>query len=362
MRVTLREIAKVADLSVSTTSRALNGHPAISLDTTSRIQNIAAKLHYKAVKSHKRMNRANPLFGRNIAVLTLGMHRTLSALPAVASAIHGVEDALTQAGASVQLAHVPDLQQMPLGLPIGRLDGVMLVGAMQGTLVADSHAPILTELRKLPTVWILGRPAGCWGDAVVANDYVVGAMAAEHLAQKGHQLLAFINPKPDHLFFMRREDGIISAARRLGIEVQSYCESPPGGWSLPLKPPLAVETVQKLVDRVLASIPQPTAIFAAADSIAAQVYRALAVRGLQVGRDISVISANNDQALIAALHPHLTTLDVHAHETGRQAVRHLGMRLMSSSKSVSSDVELMVEPTLVEGESVVDLRTKSSTT
>ena len=360
MRVTLREIAKVADLSVSTASRALNGHPAISFDTSNLVQDVAAKLHYKGVKSHKRMNRANPLFGRNIAVLTLGMHRTLSALPAVASAIHGVEDALTHAGASVQLAHVPDLQQIPLGLPLDRLDGVMLVGAMQGTLVADSRGPILAELKKLPTVWILGRPAGCWGDAVVANDYAVGGMAAEYLARKGHKLLAFVNPKPDHLFFMRREDGFLSAARRLGVEALSYCESPPEGWSLPLKPPLAVETVQTLVDRVLASTPRPTAIFAAADSIAAQVYRALSVRGLQVGRDMSVISANNDQALITALHPHLTTLDVHAHEAGRQAVRHMGMRLMSSSGKSTSDVELMVEPTLVEGESVEDLRTNAS--
>ena len=362
MRVTLREIARVADLSVSTTSRALNGHPAISTDTTSKIQKIAAKLHYKGVKSHKKINRANPLFGRQIGVLTLGMHRTLTTLPAVASCLHGVEEALTYSGASVHLAHVPDLKEMPTGLPFDQLDGVMLVGAMQGTLIADSRAPILAELRKLPTIWVLGRPAGCWGDAVVANDYAVGGMAAEHLAQKGHKLLAFVNPKPDHLFFMRREDGFLSAARRLGVEAKSYCESPLGGWSLPLKPPLAVETVQALVDRVLASSPRPTAIFAAADSIAAQVYRALSVRGLQVGRDMSVISANNDQALIAALHPHLTTLDVHAHETGRQAVRHLAMRLMSSSKNVSSDVELMVEPTLVEGESVEDLRTNTSAT
>ena len=40
-----------------------------------------------------------------------------------------------------------------------------------------------------------------------------------------------------------------------------------------------------------------------ADSVATLVYRALAVRGLRIGRNISVVSGSNDCASVAGLHP-----------------------------------------------------------
>jgi LacI family transcriptional regulator len=222
---------------------------------------------------------------------------------------------------------------------------------MQGRHVAVTDSPLVHQLRKLPTVWCLGRPAGCWGDVVLSNDHQTGALAAEYLVARGHGQLAFINPKPDHLLFMRREDGFIGAARRMGATVQSFCESPPQGWQLPIKPPLEVEMVQSLVDRALDARPRPTALFAAADSVAALVYRALAVRGLSPGRDIGVLSANNDRSLIAGLHPALTTFDIHASKIGRFAVRQLAARL--ADPEAEPCIEMMIEPTLVEGNSVV---------
>ena len=140
----------------------------------------------------------------------------------------------------------------------------------------------------------------------------------------------------------------------MGVEVRSFCEAPKSGWHLPLPAPQTVEAVQGLVDALIACKPRPTAIFAAADSIAALVYRALAVRQLRVGRDISVISANNDDSVIAGLHPHLTTFDVQAHEIGRLAVQQLAMRMAHPSDLPAC--ELLIAPKLVEGESVARLK------
>jgi DNA-binding LacI/PurR family transcriptional regulator len=282
------------------------------------------------------------------------MDRTLVGLPVIAAALNGAEAELAKAGAHVQLAHVPDLDFPPQALFAERLDGVILTGAMQGDTIHARESRLLDKLRACPTVWVVGKPKGCWGDAVIANDYQVGEFAAEYLADRGHRRAAFVNPKPDHLLFMRREDGFYAGARRRGLDAASFCEAPPGGWTLPLRPPLEVETVQTLVDRVLDSDPRPTAIFAAADSVATLVYRALAVRELRVGRDMSVISGNNDHALIAGLHPHLTTFDIHAEEIGRLAVRHLAARM--SDATIRPDCELMLDAALVPGESVARLK------
>jgi LacI family transcriptional regulator len=281
------------------------------------------------------------------------MDRSLVALPIIAAAIGGAEEALSEAGASVRLAHVPDPEDPPAGLLRQGLDGVILTGAMQGGLIGKARGSLIERLRGLPTVWLLGRPEGCWGDAVASNDYQTGTLAAEYLVGHGHRLLSFINPKPDHLLFRRREDGFVAAARRLGAEVRSFCESPASGWAVPLSAPRGVEMVQDLVDRLIATRPRPTAIFAAADSVAALVYRALAVRDIDVGGGISVISGNNDAPLIAGLHPRLTTFDVHAHDLGRLAIRQLAARMRGPGDL--PDGELMVAPTLVEAESVARL-------
>lgn len=350
MSTTLDQIARAAKVSVSTASRALNGHPAISSQTAHRVRTAAQRLQYRQRRSHRRWEARRSLFGTHVAVVSLGMDRSLMALPVISSILAGAEAALSDAGATVQLAHVPQVEQPPTSLLRQKLDGVILSGALQGDMLSRAAGELFQRLRNLPTVWLLGRPRGCWGDAVAVNDYAVGAWAAEYLVQRGHRRLAFVNPKPDHVLFMRREDGFVAAARRLGAEVRSYCQEPKEHWELPLKAPVDVETVQGLIDELLADAPRPSAIFAAADSVAVLVYRALAVRDLKVGRDISVISGNNDLPMIAGLHPHLTTADVHADLVGRLAVGQLAMRLSCDNQLPES--ELMIPPTPVEGESV----------
>ncbi len=350
MPATLHQIARAAKVSVSTASRALNGHPAISSQTAQRVRSAAQRLQYRQRRSHRRWEARRSLAGTHVAVVSLGMDRSLMALPVIGGILAGAEAALSDAGATVQLAHVPLVDQPPPSLLRQKLDGVILSGALQGDMLSQAGGELLARLRTLPAVWLLGRPRGCWGDAVVANDYQVGAWAAEYLVHHGHRRLAFVNPKPDHILFMRREDAFVATARRLGANVRCYCHEPPQHWELPLKAPVDVETVQGLIDELLADDPRPSAIFAAADSVAVLVYRALAVRDLRVGRDISVISGNNDQPLIAGLHPKLTTTDVHPSDIGRLAVGQLAMRL--SCANALPESELMIPPAPVEGESV----------
>lgn len=358
MDPTLRQIASVAQVSVSTASRALNGHPALNPATVATVRQAAQQLRYRPRRLHGRLDARRSLARARIGIVSLGMDRSLLALPVIASAISGAEAALTEAGATVQLAQVPNLDEPPRAVRVKHLDGLILLGAMQGDLVAQSHSAWIELLRQLPSVWVVGRPRGCWGDAVTSNDYATGAMAAEYLVARGHRRLAFVNPKPDHLLFLRREDGFTATARRLGADVQTFAAADASIWRLPLRAPQHVETVQELVDRLIAAQPRPTALFAAADSVAALVYRACGLRNLRIGEDLGIISGNNDAALIAGLHPRLTTFDVQADTLGQLAVRQLGLRLAWPGPMAES--ESMVPATLVEGESVVGLPLPSS--
>ena len=370
MRVTLKEVATRAELSVSTTSRALNGHPAISQETTAKVRRIAGELRYHPVRTHRR-NAASAnsfLAGRHIAIASLGLDRSLVAMPVISEAFHGAEDALVEAGARAQIVHMPDLAQLPNDLRTDRLDGLILTGAMVGQFALAADTPAVRILRKLPSVWVIGDPPGSWGDAVVADDFAVGSGAAEQLVAHGHLQLAFLNPVPDNLLFARREDGFYSAARRLGAEVRSFCQSPASGWPLPLEAPTSrFDIVQSLIDQLLESKPRPTAVFTAADSVAALAYCALGVRGLRVGHDISIISGNNTPGLWSVPYPHLATFEIHARKLGALAVRQLAIQLADKNyqrhitgQAQYTSCRVMVKPTFIPGESVCDLASATS--
>jgi DNA-binding LacI/PurR family transcriptional regulator len=239
--------------------------------------------------------------------------------------------------------------RVPPVLERQRVDGVILKGALQGRWLDEITPELSTHLRGVPSVWFLGRPDGGWGDTVQSNDLQVGRLAAEYLVGRGHRTLAFLNPKPNQVTFLRRQAGFVAYGEAAGATVQKFLGEAEG-WNLPLRSVKEVDAVQGLVDALIASSPRPTAVFVPGDSVAAMVYRALYVRGLTVGRDLSVISCNNETPLLAGLYPQLTTIDIHAEAIGRRTVDQLAWRMAHRAAPAT---DLTVEPTVVEGESVV---------
>ncbi len=133
--------------------------------------------------------------------------------------------------------------------------------------------------------------------------------------------------------------------------------------SFPLQPVMDVAQVLPLVDEATENLRRrasrgspesPTAIFCPADNIAALVFRALATRGLMAGRDISVVSCQNERSLIAGLWPSLATIDVHPQRIGRMAVELLSRRI--SGEFSGSEVQISVCPTFIPGGSLTRCR------
>src|SRR5205823_7350510 len=122
-------------------------------------------------------------------------------------------------------------------------------------------------------------------------------------------------------------------ARRAGADVTAVLGRPTDEWELPLRPVDQVGLVAGLVDELLRAAdplrgyPGPTAVFVPGDSVTAMVYRALAERGLRVGRDLSLVSCNYEPSLLSGLYPTPTTIDIHAERIGRLAVDQLAWQL-----------------------------------
>ncbi|MBN2292872.1 MAG: LacI family DNA-binding transcriptional regulator [Pirellulales bacterium] len=351
MAATIRDVATAAEVSVGTVSRVINGHPAVSGEIVGRVLDAIETLKYHP-RQRKASNQAlNPLERMNVMLILLGMDRSLVSLPVVASAIHGVEAALAEARANLLFSDLPDVRRLPEAIAQNRVDAVILKGALQGDLAGATDPVLAGKLRSLPAVWVLGRPEGFFGDVVQVDDMIVGRMAAEYLVSKGHRRLAFISVKPSQVTLMRRQASFMFFAQQAGASVQAYLGDQQQ-WQFPSRAVDEVEDVQALLDRLLNEPKRPTAVFAPDDSVGAMLYGALARRGLQAGRDLSLISCNNDKPLLTGLYPSVTTIDVHAEEIGRRAVDQLAWRWSRPGRPYQ---DVGIEPNLVEGESVMQI-------
>ena len=349
MKITVQTVADAASVSLGTVSRVLRGDPSVSTDNRRRVQAAVKKLGYHPLRRRKGRVTSQGLAGKTIALLTLGLDRTLAELPVVASVMHGIHTGLAREKARLMVINCPQPEALPASLLAERIDGVIAKGAMQGDVMGNADPDLTRWLSDRPCVWFLGRPSGAPGDVVGTNDWEVGALAARHMIESGHRKLAFLSPKPGHLLFERRQAGFKAEARAGGATVRSLV-SGEKQWKLPLEPPNRLETVQRLIDRLLNLEDRPTAVFVPADSVAVTVYRALAEKGVQVGKDIGLISANAELPLLNALFPALTTIDVGSERIGLEAVRQLARRFATSDAEAS--VEIALTPKLLFGDSL----------
>jgi DNA-binding LacI/PurR family transcriptional regulator len=352
--VTVRDIAAAAGVSPGTASRALRGHPLISEVCIARVQQVAEALGYRPLRDRTGRRRSEPLAGKRIAIAMLGIDRSLASYPAVGEAVHGVEEALSAAGAHPVLVNVPDPAEPPRSLRRTRFDGIIAKAALQGDIMTALGSKLRGVLESNALVWILGRPAGVEGDVVNPDNLAIGRIAADALIAAGHTRLAIVNPKADHTMFAVREHGFREAAAERAATVASFTARRDINAGFPIQPIMDVTQVQPLVDALLCEQQRPTAIFCPADSIAAMTYRALASRGLQPGTDISVVSCNNERSLVAGLWPALATIDVHLRQIGQLAVRQLIRRI--TGEFDGSAVTIDVKPTLLPEASIAPPR------
>lgn len=349
MAATVKDVALAAEVSIGTVSRVLSGEPNVMPETAQRVFDAVNRLGYQRQRKRKVAADGPHLTRKNIAMLLLGMDRSLASLPSVACGIHGAESALSASGANVLLSDLPRVDKLPKSIANQSIHGMLAKGALQGDLIKSSDSELVKRLRKIATVWFLGRPQGAdWGDAVGSDDSDVGRLAAEHLIQNGHRRLAILDPKPGHVTLDGRCASFSWHACQQGAKVDNVFGKT-SDWTLPLRTVNDIEQVDRLVGRLLKLRSRPTAVFCPADSITALVYRSFARRGIQIGKELSLVSCNNELPLLTGLYPEVTTIDINAEQIGRQAVEQLIWRL---ARPDSPLVNVSVQPRLVEGMSV----------
>lgn len=341
--ITIKEVAEEAGVSLGTVSRVINNHPTVSADNLEKVNNAIQKLGY-IIKQSKGSNHL-----KNVGLIFLGLDKTLVTLPIISEGIHAVQERLNENEINTFIADVPDLKKIPKFIEQNNVDGLILKGPMSYPLPITGSNQLCDLLRVLPTVWILGRPENSWQDHCGPDNYEIGKLAANYLHSKRHTKIAVINLQPNNSMFNERISSFIWNAQSLGISTEFIYSKIAKSSSLPVSNDSHLENMEIAVKELLESKTKNTAVFVPSDTMANLFYTVCRKRGLKIGKDINLISCNNERSMISQLEPSLTTINVNIKDLSYRAVDQLIWR--ANNQSTESMVSISIFPELVLGDS-----------
>lgn len=300
-RVTVRELAKKAGVSIGTVSRALKGQSGLSAQTREQVMKVAQELGYDLSKLRS---------GRPRRIL-LVYNRRLGSLAAnefYSHVLHGAESACREAQLVLGLSSLGPGDDVPAVVRRHEADALLSVGhfepdvveAMRGCelplVLADHFSPHLR---------------------CINDDNLHGAwLATKHLLDSGARRPAAIFGPPTHHSVMLRMKGF-----RRALFEQRLLADP--DFEVTLDPSLGYEESGRVAMRQLLALPQrPDAVFAYNDMTALNAIQACLEAGLRVPKDVAFIGYD-DIAASARNEPALSTIRVDKEALGYAAARAL---------------------------------------
>ena len=332
---TIREVAKLSGVSVSTVSRVFNDYGDVSAATRERVLATARSLDYApSAAARTLVKRRSQLIG---VVLFTGREHPDIGHPFFQDVLVGLKHGIGSRGYDVLLfaTEQPDSSLDGTHSYLRRarhhhVDGIVLMGV-------DRLDPEVVRLldAEIPLIGVDVDVAGA-AATYVASDNVGGArLAVRHLHGLGHRRIATIAGPQDSKPGVDRLVGFHAELQALGLESHpEYDEI--GDWY--------TESGDQSMRRLLALPEPPTAVFAAADLMAVGAMKAAREAGLGVPEDLAVVGFDDIQ-LASLINPALTTIRQDKVGLGRAAAWALLQQIENpelTSAALTLPVELVV--------------------
>jgi len=290
---TLKDLAKLADVSTGTVSRALADSELISKKTRTRIQELAQKHGFQPNITARNLRTQRT--GAIGVTIPLGHEKGQHVSdPFFITMLGLLADALTERGYDLMLSRVipADSGWLDKIVDSGRIDGLIVIGQSDQSITLDK-----VSARYRPMVVWGGYEKNQKHCSVGTDNFKGGRLAAEHLIERGCERIAFFGD-PSVRELSQRYDGCRAAMAKAGFEK-----------NLTVVPThLVAETADPDISAFLSGAREkPQGIFAASDVIAMSALRALSDYGLAVPADVKVVGFDG-LALSEHTVPRLTTV------------------------------------------------------
>lgn len=323
---TIRDVAKLAGVSVTSAHRGINGKDELGPATRERVLAAARELNYVPSAAARAL-----VSGKSH---TIGMVVTDNASPVYAGIVRGVEEVAKAAGFGLLLCNSADDQSQSLAclelLRSKQVDGVLL------TPVQSDHLDIdYLRSARIPYVLLLRRFDDATDNFVITNNEAAGFAATRLLLDLGHCRIGHISGPEFVSSAQGRLAGYRKALHEAGLPIDV---------SLVSSGPYTVMGGYQAALWLLSRDEPPTAIFAANDLQAVGVMKAARQVELVIPNDLALVGGD-DIELAEFLEIPLTTFHQPALEIGRSGAEMLLGRLNgepSESRQIVLTPELIV--------------------
>ncbi|WNQ13134.1 substrate-binding domain-containing protein [Paenibacillus aurantius] len=327
----IEDIAKLANVSKSAVSLALNGKPGVSQDTRNKIMEIVRVQGY--VPKYTRTERSS-VSGNSIRFVACTHEGIVmehyNQQPFFMELIHYLEEKCRKRGLVLLFNTVPAHELK------GRIDeleqdyesgGILLLGT---NLTREQVRMISARYRNLVVL------DTCYptldANFIVMNNTLGAYQAAQHLVNQGHKRIGYVASSVRMHNFDARKEGFISALHEMGLELAERDQFKAA--------PTVVTAQAEFISAIRASRDDlPTALFCECDYMAISVIKSLMELGIRVPRDLSVVGFDNIHEAVV-ISPELTTVHVEKEAIADTAVSKLIELMENRGTSLTTKIQI----------------------
>ncbi len=319
----IKDVAKIAGVSISTVSRVLNDSQNVSSELKQRVLDAVQNLGYRSNTIARAL--------KGMPTKTLGLLIPTIENPFFPSMVRGVQDEAHRNGYSVFLCNTDGsriIEETQFKLLFDKkVDGIILVASKYTTryLKNDTGFPIV----------MIDRYINSPNFSYVTVDHTLGVkLAIEHLYSLGHRKIAFLGSK---LFSSGARERFQSYKRHIEELNMKFDDS------LIILGEYTYESGIKMVEELLKRKVRFDSILCGNDLIAFGVIEGLKKYGIKVPKDVSVVGYD-DIAFSSYHNPKLTTIHQPTYEIGQMATRIVIDMISGVDRRIK---HIKIEPSLV---------------
>jgi DNA-binding LacI/PurR family transcriptional regulator len=339
MKVTIKDIAERAGVSVATVSNALNDRKGVNEENRLRILQIARQMGYPSERTAQA--------GAYIRLISFKRNgRVLMDTQFYAELIAAVEEecrsnALNLSAMTINIEQDYDYMQTIKDVCREECAGLLLLATEMRSVDLEPFFKAVSPVLLLDNVF-----AHLSINAVCVDNENAGYMATQRLLFMGHRNIAHITYNVHTNNTIVRRHAFESAMREYGLPITEESI-----WKVSPTMDGAYEDMQRLLEAHASAM--PTAFFACNDLVAIGCMRAMQDYGLRVPEDVSIVGMD-DLSICQTSNPPLSSVRVPRRQMGRAAVR----RLLDMQTRTGPDcvMKTYVDVELIERKSIFDLR------
>lgn len=329
---TIKDIATMLKISISTVSRALRNASDVSMETKKAVMALSEELNYQPNRLAVSLRQKQT---HTIGVIVPNLDYVLSMM------VRGIDEVALEAGYTVMVCQSNESFGREIVNTRRLLDSLVdgFIISVSSETKSFEHFKKIQE-RNIPMVVFDRITPFLVAPSVRLDNEYGGFIATEHLIEQGYRRIAILAGPQNLGISNSRMDGYLNALKKYKIkrdnELIIHCD-------------FNQDYAFFATEELLSSKKKPDAIFTISDRMAIGAMLAIKKKGLKMPADVGLVGFNNEP-VVSLVHPNISSVDMPSFDIGKAAAK-LFIEIMHDQNENNNCIEHILKPKLLIRES-----------